>query len=438
MSQNASGLILLGGPTGAGKTSLISALTSMYPERFSRVRSFTTRSPRPDENTSEYTFVDESTIARMFADGELLNLDLAYGHYYGMSRSSVEEIIASDKFAVKEVHPANHAKLRTAYPDLLSILIRQESTLSGSTSSWDSERQSRLEMDTLFYQDIDLSTFDIIRTISPDESAEDVAAHLTTTIVAVHAGQSRFPRASEIDALNTEGYSRAAKEFVDSRRITTLAFHQLSFPFFQEMLRRIPPNTRCLEVGPGSNWLRQSFGWPPVEYVGIELAGGMLEAHHLPTQQRKVGLGSVRAMPFPSSYFDFVLGSLADPFCYPAALCEIWRVIKPEAAFAFSAPAAEWAEALRSPEMRDRTTFLLDDDNAADVFSFAFDEQELRSLLERCGFEILEFHRIPVAELPTNHNVPPAFQIAADRLGIPHSNLIALNCVLARKRRIVT
>ena len=426
------GLIVVGGPTGCGKTSIINCLLAQHPDRFVRVPSFTTRSKRSDE-AGEYTFVDREAMLQMHARGEFLNLDSVYGNLYGMSLRGIEAIVGSGRLAIKEVHPRNHSVLRDRYPQLVSILLPQvENATYDDPDGWEPERRARLEEDIPYYRNIDHQPFEIVRSISPNETPAEVAAHLYITISAVLKARSRFPSPGEIDAVNASGYSLAAKEFLDENRVTTAAFHQLSTAFFRDSINRFTGSgIQCLELGPGSGWLRGSFAWPSLNYAGVELSPAMLAEHTTPDRHR-VHAASVRAMPFPSSYFDVVFASLADPFSHPAAWCEIWRVMRPGAKFIFSAPAAEWATALRETEKQDRTTFVLKDGSAAEVYSFTFSEPELRTALHSCGFDVVEFHTVFGALQPGNL-VPPAFLKAASRAGIPHEAMKVVNCVVAQK-----
>ena len=67
-----SALIVLTGPSGVGKGTLLRSLIQRHPELYLSV-SVTTRSPRPGEiDGKNYYFVSRSTFERMVANGELL------------------------------------------------------------------------------------------------------------------------------------------------------------------------------------------------------------------------------------------------------------------------------------------------------------------------------------------------------------------------------
>jgi guanylate kinase/SAM-dependent methyltransferase len=425
-------LVAIGGPTGSGKTEVIEYLIKHHPNEFARAPSFTSRSPRVDDRQHEYRHMNEETMQRMHKTGKLLNLDHVYGNLYGISSRDLVRIANSGRLALKEVHPSKHASLRRSV-DIVSVLLLPHHPIDSALSlTWDNERRKRLAEDDLYYSALDPQPFDIIRPIPGYETPKEIAEHLRMTILALLNERRNFPPSPQIDAVNLKGYSLVAREFVDERRVTTAAFHRLSVPFFQSVLARfVGQHTRTLELGPGSGWLRSHFSWSDTEYSAVELSGAMLDAHLVGTGA-DYRVASVRATPFPSNHFDAAFASLADPFCYPTALCELWRVLKPGAVFAFTAPAAEWSYAFRTVDGRARTVFALSDGQLAEVFSFTFDHKGLERLLAHCGFTIREFELIRGGCL--GEDPPDAIVAAARRLGLPRETLGVLNCVLAEKR----
>lgn len=176
-------LVLIGGPSGSGKTRLINELTSLYPKRYVRAPSFTSRPQREGEDTREYTFVSDSELQDLHSRGELFSLDEAYGNLYAISRTGVYAISQSGRFAVKEVHPLNHPKFRASYPSVLSILLLPEHPpVTDALSNWDSERRRRLIEDIEFYKDLNIDQFDIVCRIHPDETFSGIAQELDSAI----------------------------------------------------------------------------------------------------------------------------------------------------------------------------------------------------------------------------------------------------------------
>ncbi len=75
-------LIVISGPSGVGKSTVIAELLSIRKDIYFSV-SFTTRAPRVGEESGvNYNFVDRAEFTRMIADGELLEYAEYVDHYY--------------------------------------------------------------------------------------------------------------------------------------------------------------------------------------------------------------------------------------------------------------------------------------------------------------------------------------------------------------------
>src|SRR5205823_14124784 len=96
-------LVLIGGRSGCGKTTVVERLVTEFPSLYARVPSFTSRARRPGESDAEYTFVTREAMQAKHRQGELVSLDEAYGENYGMSRRALEAILDSGRFALKEM-----------------------------------------------------------------------------------------------------------------------------------------------------------------------------------------------------------------------------------------------------------------------------------------------------------------------------------------------
>src|SRR6267143_409152 len=82
-------LFVVTAPSGAGKTSLIDALTREDPSLKFSV-SYTTRAPRPGEKDGvDYHFVDDATFLAMRSRGEFLESAEVHGYRYGTSKKAI-------------------------------------------------------------------------------------------------------------------------------------------------------------------------------------------------------------------------------------------------------------------------------------------------------------------------------------------------------------
>lgn len=228
--------------------------------------------------------------------------------------------------------------------------------------------------------------------------------------------RERFPIFQDIDAINLRGYSFVAKEFTEAKRITTHNFHTLSLSFFQNVADSLlKDGDSILEVGPGQGWLRKNCHFPSVCYDVLELTKEMTQY----LQADEIVVSSVSQTELPSQKYQMALASLADPYFYPEAICEICRVIKPSGYFVFSLPAAEWAKGLRGDKV-EMTTFRLQTGQEVKTYSFVLEFDELRSLLEDCGFNVLRLETINGEQLAGELVSPAITNVTTDvnKLGI--------------------
>ena len=421
--------IAVGGPSGTGKTELINVLVQRYPALYQRPVSFTTRAARAGESNAEYEFVSRKEMARLAENDLLANTDDVYGNLYGISRKSIDDLAAHTVWPIKEIHPSRFENLRASYPDLITVIILPAKDHRMTVL----DRSERAELDNEYYKELDLSQFDIVRRSFKEETVNELADSVHRHLYALASFDTNFPRPPIIDTLNRTGYSLIAAEFTENLRPTTANFHELSRSFLRKLLSS--PRTlgdRYLEVGPGQGWLRSEFNLKNVNYHAVEIADGMRERFK-DTNGARVQNGSARHLDFTSNYFDAVIASLGDPFCYPTALCEIQRVLKPGGQFILTAPAKGWTEAVRPEHEQQKTSFRLSDGSLAQVYSFTFDIDELESLLEVCGLKVQEKEVARLLDLPRNAVVSPVLIEASSKLG--KDNIPVLNMICAFKER---
>lgn len=116
-------LVVLTGPSGVGKGTLLRSLLQRHPDLYLSV-SATTRSPRPGEvDGKNYYFVSRSAFEQMVAEGEFLEWAEFAGNYYGTPRTPVEKKIAEGKWVILEIELQGARQIRKNFPDALRIFI---------------------------------------------------------------------------------------------------------------------------------------------------------------------------------------------------------------------------------------------------------------------------------------------------------------------------
>lgn len=177
---------------------------------------------------------------------------------------------------------------------------------------------------------------------------------------------------------NKEGYNRLADVFIDEKRVTTANFHELSQDFFRYILSsKIKDGMKVLEVGAGRGWLRNTFTWPDIDYIAVDIAENMVK------DASDSIVSTAEDLPFDDNCFDCVVSSLGDPFFYEESIKEISRVLKEGGLFVLSTPAKEWAKSLRGDSLF--STFV-EKGEVIQTYSFTYDEIEMREIWGKCGF----------------------------------------------------
>ncbi len=127
MSDSPSGsLIVISGPSGVGKSSILSGVMAEVPSGFST--SATTRDPRPGEvDGVHYVFIDRPEFERRIASGEILEWAEYGGHLYGTPRSEVEPRLASGVNVFLDIENEGGKQIAQSFPDAILIFVRPPS-----------------------------------------------------------------------------------------------------------------------------------------------------------------------------------------------------------------------------------------------------------------------------------------------------------------------
>ena len=114
-------LVVVSGPSGVGKSTVVNALC-VHDSRVVRSVSLTTRRARPDEtNGTHYAFVTDEAFDRARAAGELLEWAEVHDHRYGTPRQWVEEQRRQGRVVVLAIDPQGARAVRRA--DASAVLI---------------------------------------------------------------------------------------------------------------------------------------------------------------------------------------------------------------------------------------------------------------------------------------------------------------------------
>ncbi|CAG61457.1 uncharacterized protein GVI51_K06105 [Nakaseomyces glabratus] len=96
--------IVISGPSGTGKSTLLKKLFAEFPDTFGFSVSSTTRSPRPGEvHGKDYNFVTVDEFKSMIDGEKFIEWAQFSGNYYGTTVDSVKAVISSGKTCILDI-----------------------------------------------------------------------------------------------------------------------------------------------------------------------------------------------------------------------------------------------------------------------------------------------------------------------------------------------
>jgi guanylate kinase len=123
--ENTKRIIVIEGPSGTGKDTIIKKLIEKFPDKYEKITSYTTREKRDGEIDGQvYNFIDRQTFKDKFENGEIFEFTKRHGSYRGMSKSLINKIIDNGKIALKDVDNIGMRAIKSVYEgQVLTIFI---------------------------------------------------------------------------------------------------------------------------------------------------------------------------------------------------------------------------------------------------------------------------------------------------------------------------
>jgi guanylate kinase len=116
-------LIVLSGPSGAGKNSLVNRMRELHLE-IQYSLSVTTRAPRSGErNGVNYYFVTVEEFQEMIKKNELIEWAEVYSNYYGTPKVFVEKSLEEGRVVLLDLDIQGAVQLKRVYPEAVLIYL---------------------------------------------------------------------------------------------------------------------------------------------------------------------------------------------------------------------------------------------------------------------------------------------------------------------------
>ncbi len=120
-------LIVISGPSGVGKDSVVDQLCAMT-EHFHFVVTATTRAPRHYEvNGKDYIFLSKDQFAEMIEKNEFLEYAVVYNDFKGIPKQQVRDALATGKDVILRLDVQGTETVRELCQDALLIFLTVES-----------------------------------------------------------------------------------------------------------------------------------------------------------------------------------------------------------------------------------------------------------------------------------------------------------------------
>ena len=120
-------MVLLSGPSGVGKDSVLAALRERRPDAHFAVTA-TTRPPREGErNGVDYHFYSEPDFLRLLDDGAFLEHASVYGRFYGVPKAPIVAALAARRDVLMRVDVQGAATIRALVPEAITVFLLTDS-----------------------------------------------------------------------------------------------------------------------------------------------------------------------------------------------------------------------------------------------------------------------------------------------------------------------
>ena len=128
--MSAGRLVIISGPSGAGKTSIVKRLLEKSPLPIRMSVSATTRPARPGEQDGvDYHFLTDEQFQQKRSNNEFLECFEVFGrgYWYGTLRENVESDLSRGDWVLLEIDVNGMQQVQQQFPDVIPVFVRPDS-----------------------------------------------------------------------------------------------------------------------------------------------------------------------------------------------------------------------------------------------------------------------------------------------------------------------